>query len=1072
MYPKKHSYRSFLAIVGSLIAIALIGLALLQSSPAVVSAEAPRAVSIAWAEKPQDLQLYPRNLTSNQATVTLAGTVQTPDIDQMRVKVTRDGVAYEQQDAALTYAGDSAYFSFDVLISAETSNYDFEIYSVVGASETFEERINDVVAGDVIIIQGQSNAVAQPYDADGNGSLTDDELADPSENHYFVRSFGTATTDPWQVGSNLEWHVAIADGNNSVATIGQWGLRMGNQLVETHDVPLAIINGGQGNSAIKIFQRRESDHSDNIANYARLDYRLNAAGIADAPRAIVWYQGESDIDNADSHETGFDRLYSDWAEDYPSVEHLYVVQLRDGCFGSNIELRSRQRDLADRYDNIQVIASNGIAGHRWDCHYNWVDGYRTLGDWLFRPISRDLFDGAASNDIDSPNIERAYFSNAAQTEITMPLRDKDDSVTWQSDGSGSALSGFQIVGDSGLYFTSGRVDGSDLILTINRAPANAIGISYHGQYAYAGQSGTAYWITNANGMGLLSFYNEPVLADTFHPQAAFEWTNDGASVTFDASGSADYDGSITGYSWDFGDGSSVSSATPSVAHTFAANASFDVTLTVTDNNGNQHAVTQTILTPYDTEAACSINGLTYQRFDNISGHTLADLTGSSNYPDSPDLDSALTQFELVSNFGENYGARMRAFIVAPYTGEYQFWLSSDDHGIVYLSTDADPANITQLVLNESYTYPRYWESSSEPWVASAQSDMVSLVAGQRYYIEALYKEGSGGDHFSLAWKTPQAFDFELLDYTALCVFDETVQVDPVAMISADSLTGPAPLTVNFDASGSTDLDGSITSYAWSFGDYQTDSGMLNAHTFGSPGIYETTLTVTDNAGNESTATVQVTVETPSCDGGGLLYERWNDVSGESISDITNNADYPNSPDVSQIIDNAEIESPGTDNYAVRMRGQLIPPTSGTYKFRIASDDASQMLLTMNGSQQEIVSVAGWVTNRQWMEQWVWNASQESAEITLTGGQSYPLEIFFKEAWGSDHLSIAWMQPGTDYYALINCSSLQPTTTTVPTSVTLAPAQTDGADAPSGMLLTVILLWGITLTAVKSRTSRR
>ena len=41
---------------------------------------------------------------------------------------------------------------------------------------------------------------------------------------------------------------------------------------------------------------------------------------------------------------------------------------------------------------------------------------------------------------------------------------------------------------------------------------------------------------------------------------------------------------------------------------------------------------------------------------------------------------------------------------------------------------------------------------------------------------------------------------------------------PTAVMSATPLSGAAPLTVTFDGSGSTDPDGSVTSWVWSFGD--------------------------------------------------------------------------------------------------------------------------------------------------------------------------------------------------------------------------------------------------------------
>jgi PKD repeat protein len=77
---------------------------------------------------------------------------------------------------------------------------------------------------------------------------------------------------------------------------------------------------------------------------------------------------------------------------------------------------------------------------------------------------------------------------------------------------------------------------------------------------------------------------------------------------------------------------------------------------------------------------------------------------------------------------------------------------------------------------------------------------------------------------------------------------------PTAAISGVSCTG---LTCSFDGSGSADADGSITSYAWTFGDGGTASGAKPSHTYGSASTYPVTLTVTDDKGATGTATTSV-----------------------------------------------------------------------------------------------------------------------------------------------------------------------------------------------------------------------
>jgi PKD repeat protein len=99
------------------------------------------------------------------------------------------------------------------------------------------------------------------------------------------------------------------------------------------------------------------------------------------------------------------------------------------------------------------------------------------------------------------------------------------------------------------------------------------------------------------------------------------------------------------------------------------------------------------------------------------------------------------------------------------------------------------------------------------------------------------------------------------DWRGKAVFLSTVaaNVPPTAAFTANC----GGLSCTADASGSTDSDGSIASYAWTFGDGTTGTGASVTHAYGAAGTYSIGLTVTDNRGGTSSTTRSVTVSVPT-----------------------------------------------------------------------------------------------------------------------------------------------------------------------------------------------------------------
>ena len=164
-----------------------------------------------------------------------------------------------------------------------------------------------------------------------------------------------------------------------------------------------------------------------------------------------------------------------------------------------------------------------------------------------------------------------------------------------------------------------------------------------------------------------------------------------------------------------------------------------------DNSGNS-SVSDTIRV---TVTACSpIGSITAEGYSNISGRYISNLTSHPDYPNNPSITTQLSSFEY-KNAGDNYGGRVRGYICAPATGNYTFYIASDDQSELYLSTNDDPANKRKIAFLNTPVASRSWYTYS-----TQKSASIFLKKGARYYIESLHKESTGSDHFAAAWKMP------------------------------------------------------------------------------------------------------------------------------------------------------------------------------------------------------------------------------------------------------------------------------------------------------------------------------
>ena len=284
------------------------------------------------------------------------------------------------------------------------------------------------------------------------------------------------------------------------AMVGAWGLRMARQLVDDHGVPVAILNGAMGGTKIEQHLPGEV-HDDTGTFYGRLLFRAQAAGVAQGAKALLWYQGESDYDTPLPATTPASaRSSGAWGQDYPGLQRLYVVQIRHSNPGDEV-IREYQRTVPDRFPFTTVMSTTAVPYHD-GLHYP-VAGHEEIGTRIGRLVARDFYGSGAADNVEPPNVRAAKYNNAAGDQILLTMRDPDDVLTLDA----GAEEHFEL--SDGTAVTLGSASGNTILLQLAQ-PSTATTIDYKGKKGGMPLCACIPWVTNANGVGLLTFFDFPI----------------------------------------------------------------------------------------------------------------------------------------------------------------------------------------------------------------------------------------------------------------------------------------------------------------------------------------------------------------------------------------------------------------------------------------------------------------------------------------------------------------------------------------------------------------------------------
>ena len=298
----------------------------------------------------------------------------------------------------------------------------------------------------------------------------------------------------------------------------------------------------------------------------------------------------------------------------------------------------------------------------------------------------------------------------------------------------------------------------------------------------------------------------------------------GPDVNFSAANSSDPNGDALTYSWDFGDGTTAEGV--EVSHSYTNLDSATVTLTVSDGQFSTPSVETISLVvesdcvepvcTFDTPLAGALPSIN-SSYENI--HVIGD--------NGPSL-SNVASFNINWDLGNN--------------GLYQFSLNTNN---------GFPSWFIDLGSDATYNF-----NTAEPQVTITGTNIDDLDG--TYYVAI------DGENFVLV-STQFGFTiyFSNSDTTPDCDGSSVVvtptNTAPVAALTSDVTTGISPLSVSFDASGSTDADGDNLTYSINYGDGNTGTGATSTHIYTTTGNYTATVTVTDGNGGSDIASINIII---------------------------------------------------------------------------------------------------------------------------------------------------------------------------------------------------------------------
>ncbi len=431
----------------------------------------------------------------------------------------------------------------------------------------------------------------------------------------------------------------------------------------------------------------------------------------------------------------------------------------------------------------------------------------------------------------------------------------------------------------------------------------------------------------------------------------------------------------------------------------------------------------------------------------VEAGSLAASNAVVTYPTSWDINDGTA----------NYSSRYSGVVIPDTTGEYDFFLAADDDTDLFISTNDQPAGKYMIAQENQWSGVRNYNTAGAGGaVASAQKNSVTwtngagvspyaagihLVAGTRYYLEAVHHQGGGGGNCAVTMKAhglgaadgePTSLTGSLIGMVIPTPTTLSFTTHPSNTTAYVGMSGRFKVVVSTDSTegvtyqwrrGGVDIT-NATAAAFSIVASAADDGAQFDCVVSVPAIGTPSLTRTS-----AVATLTVPASGALVVNGWLKREVFGNMPQSTAGAVRTavEAGAVGVPTSTTAVTALDTPNNGA-NYGERVSGYFTPSTTGRYVFFISSDDDSDFFVSTNdqpSGKQLVAQETIWSANRAWnssgggssltqkrSDLWMPDPNNPVTPpyadgIAMTAGTRYYIEAVLRAGTGGNGVSVTY-----------------------------------------------------------------